>query len=89
VANTHKDPQEYAELALALFQHMQQRYGFVPDSWEVILEPDNGTPFQGNGQLIGQALVATAASAGGGGLPPKVAPSTKVAANAAVSSGGC
>ncbi len=37
----HKDsPDEYAEFVLAAYLHMQSRYGFVPDSWEVILEPD-------------------------------------------------
>jgi hypothetical protein len=40
----HKDsPNEYAEFVLAAYLHMQSRYGFVPDSWEVILEPDTGT----------------------------------------------
>jgi hypothetical protein len=40
----HKNnPAEYAEFVLAAYQHMQSRYGFVPDSWEVILEPDTST----------------------------------------------
>jgi hypothetical protein len=39
----HKNnPAEYAEFVLATYQHIQSTYGFVPDSWEVILEPDNG-----------------------------------------------
>ncbi|NJM53039.1 MAG: hypothetical protein HC846_06360 [Blastocatellia bacterium] len=37
------NPEEYAELVLATYQHLQSEYGFVPDSWEVILEPDNGS----------------------------------------------
>lgn len=37
----HKtNPTEYAEFVLATYQHMQSSFGFVPDSWEVILEPD-------------------------------------------------
>jgi hypothetical protein len=37
----HNDPAEYAEFVLATYQHLQQKYGWVPDLWEVILEPDN------------------------------------------------
>jgi len=37
----HKSfPAEYAEFVLATYQHMQGSFGFVPDSWEVVLEPD-------------------------------------------------
>lgn len=32
-------PEAYAQEALAIYQHLQQRYGFLPDSWEVALEP--------------------------------------------------
>lgn len=82
VAAVHQDPQEYAEFALAVFQHLQQKYGLVPDYWEMILEPDNGTPLN-SGQLIGQALVATAARLAAAGFHPAfIAPSTEVAANA-------
>ncbi len=49
------DPEEYAELALAAFQHLQQRYGWVPNSLEVINEPNLGT---WNGTHVGQAMVA-------------------------------
>jgi hypothetical protein len=34
------NPQEYAEFVLATYQHMQSTFGFFPDAWEVILEPD-------------------------------------------------
>jgi len=41
-------PEEYAEFMSVAFQHMQKKYGFVPDSIEVKLEPDkrgdNWTP---------------------------------------------
>lgn len=37
----HKNfPAEYAEFVLATYQHMQASFGIVPDSWEVVLEPD-------------------------------------------------
>jgi len=37
----HKNfPTEYAEFVLATYQHMQASFGFVPDSWEAVLEPD-------------------------------------------------
>jgi hypothetical protein len=36
-----RDPREYAEFILAAYMHMQKKYGFVPHSLEVILEPEN------------------------------------------------
>ncbi|MGQ0543146.1 MAG: hypothetical protein ACT4O9_15080 [Blastocatellia bacterium] len=40
----HKNsPAEYAELVLATYQHMQSTYGVVPNSWEVVLEPDTAS----------------------------------------------
>jgi len=39
----HRDnPDEYAEFILAAFQHLQQKYGFVPNSLELVNEPDLG-----------------------------------------------
>lgn len=54
-----KTPAEYAEFMLAVFQHMQQKYGFVPDTWEVMNEPDLSVPY-GNwtAQQIGQIIAA-------------------------------
>ena len=37
----HGDPNEYAEFAVAAMNHMRDRWGFVPDTWELINEPDN------------------------------------------------
>lgn len=37
----YNDPAEYAEFLLAVFQHLQRKYGFVPDQVEAVLEPDN------------------------------------------------
>lgn len=54
----HNNPEEYAELILAAYQHIQSKYGFVPDAVEVILEPDNETGWTGTD--IGKAIVATA-----------------------------
>jgi hypothetical protein len=65
----HANPAEYAELMLATFQHMQARFGFVPNSVEIILEPDN-TPYW-TGTLIGQAIVATGARLAAAGFHPE------------------
>jgi O-glycosyl hydrolase len=72
----HDDsPEEYAEFILAIYLHLQQKYGWVPDSWEVILEPDN-TPFW-RGHQIGQALAATGTRLRNHGFNAQaVAPST-------------
>src|SRR5262249_23852997 len=67
-------PEEYAEFVLATYIHLQDKYGWVPDSWEVALEPDN-TSF--SGKQIGEAIVATARRLRAHGFRPSfVAPST-------------
>lgn len=69
------NPSEYAEFVLATYQHMQSKYGFVPDSWEVMLEPDNGTVWTAT--QLGQAIVAAGDLLVANGFTPKfVAPST-------------
>jgi hypothetical protein len=71
----HIEPAEYAEFILAAFLHLRERFGFVPDAVEIILEPDNGTPWSGT--LIAQAIVATAVRLSAEGFHPLfVAPST-------------
>ncbi len=73
-------PTEYAEFVLATYQHMQAKYGFVPDAWEVALEPDN-TAF--NGTKMGQAIAATASLLEANGFKPAfIAPSTTNMSNA-------
>jgi len=37
----HTEPAEYAEFAVAVMNHLRDRFGVVPDTWEVINEPDN------------------------------------------------
>lgn len=72
----HHAPNEYAEFMLALFQHMQSRYGWVPDAIEVILEPDNVQQWR-SGTLIGQTIVATGRRLAAAGFTPDfIAPST-------------
>ena len=77
----HDDPEEYAELVLATFLHLRDKYGFVPDTWEVILEPDlvaEWTPHR-----IGKAIVATARRLKENGFTPRfVIPSVTDTGNA-------
>jgi O-glycosyl hydrolase len=79
----HENPHEYAEFVLATYLHMQQKYGFVPDAWEVILEPDlRGGVWDGN--EIGRAIVAAAARLKEHGFTPRfIAPSVTDMGNAA------
>ncbi len=34
------NPQQYAQQVLRVYQHLQSQYGFVPDAWEIGLEPN-------------------------------------------------
>jgi O-glycosyl hydrolase len=79
----HKDhPEEYAELILATFLHMRDKYGFVPDLVEIVLEPDTDAA-SWSAQQVAQAIVATAARLKANGFEPEfVAPSTTNAADA-------
>jgi len=79
----HDDPQEYAEFVLATYLHLQEKYGLVPDAWEILLEPDN-VP-QWNGSLIGKAIVASAQRLQEHGFTPVfAAPSTTSMQNASL-----
>jgi O-glycosyl hydrolase len=70
------NPQEYAELMLVTFQHLQHRYGFVPDAIEVILEPGNANNFGWTGPIIGQVIAATGQRLAAAGFHPEfIAPS--------------
>ncbi len=71
----HREPSEYAEFMLAVFLHLRDTYGLVPDAVEVILEPDAWDTWTGT--MIGRAIVATAARLSSAGFHPTfVAPST-------------
>ncbi len=64
----HRDnPDEYAEFVLAAFQHLQQKYGFVPNSLELVNEPN----LQGwNAQVVGRNLAAVSARLHAAGFFP-------------------
>jgi len=77
----HDDPDEYAEFVLATYLHLQDKYGWVPDSWEVLLEPDNVS--QWNGTTVGRAIVAAAGRLKAAGFEPVfITPSTTNMGNA-------
>ncbi len=79
----HDDAEEYAEFVLATYLYMNEKYGFVPDTWEVILEPD--LVEQWDGTTIGRAIVASAKRLESHGFTPKfVAPSVTDMSNAAL-----
>lgn len=79
----HDDPEEYAEFVLATYQHMDRKYGFVPDAWEVILEPDLVAEWRRDPGLIGRAMVAAAARLRQAGYTPRfIAPSVTNMKNA-------
>ncbi len=70
----HDDADEYAEMMLATFIHLDGNYSLVPDHIEVILEPDNVA--QWDGYTIGNAIVATKAKLAAHGYHPEfIAPS--------------
>ncbi|MGD9628388.1 MAG: Ig-like domain-containing protein [Pyrinomonadaceae bacterium] len=79
----HKNsPNEYAEFVLATYQHLQNTYGFVPNSWEVILEPDTSAAGWSSSQ-VAQAIKAAGDRLLANGFTPNfVAPSTTDAGNA-------
>ena len=66
----HSDPAYYARFVLAVFKHMDQTFGFVPDTWEMCNEPEN-VPAWSDGTLMGRALVKTAAVLHADGYSPK------------------
>ena len=71
---TMLSPAEYAELALVTFQHIRDKYGWVPDALEIALEPENQ---QYSGTEMGRAIVATVNRLAAAGFHPQIiAPST-------------
>jgi hypothetical protein len=79
----HKNsPSEYAEFVLATYQHMQSTFGFVPNSWEVVLEPDTSSASWSATQVAQAVKAAGDRLAANGFTPNFVAPSTTSASNA-------
>lgn len=77
-----KQPDEYAEFVTMAFKHLQQKYGFVPDAFELVLEPEH-TPYTATD--IGRSLVAVVKRLREHGFAPQVlAPSTTSLWNASV-----
>lgn len=76
------DSEEYAELIVATFDHLRGKYGLVPDSLEIVLEPDNSARWRG--AQIGRAIVAVSRRlrAAGYGDVAIIAPSTAKAGRA-------
>lgn len=76
------NPEEYAELVVATFARLKAKYGLVPDSFEIIIEPDNSDDWSGT--AIGRAIVATSARLEAAGFPGVdiIAPSTAKAQRA-------
>ncbi len=74
----HRDAEEYAEFVLATMLHLRGKYGLVPDTWEIILEPDNTNDW--GSAAVGRAIVATAERLREDGFATRfVAPSTTAA----------
>ncbi len=76
------DSAEYAELIAATFVHLKSKYGLIPDSLEIIIEPDNSDDWDGT--AIGKAIIAAATRLDAAGFPNVeiIAPSTAKAQRA-------
>lgn len=78
----HHSGEEYGEFILAAFQHLQQKYGFVPDEVELINEPDNPGWQFGEAPLAGMLAAAARRLKNAGFTPAFMAPSTTSTAHA-------
>lgn len=77
------DPNEYAEFLLATFQHLQRKYGFVPNTVEALLEPENAA-WPGPASLAAAIHAAGELLAAHGFRPEFIAPSCMDTFNAYV-----
>ena len=76
--NHAQNPEEYAELIAATFNHLKSKYGIVPDGLEVILEPDHTARWNQSGRQIGEAAAAAMKRLTANGFRPElILPSTK------------
>jgi O-glycosyl hydrolase len=64
------DPAEFAEFVHASFVRLRDRYGIVPDAFEVILEPDNTADWRAAN--IGRGLIAATDRLRASGFTPEV-----------------
>lgn len=79
----HDDPEEYAEFVLAVYLHLKEKYGVVPDAFETLLEPDNHVK-QWTPTYMGKAIAAASKRLKENGFTPAfIAPSTMDMARAA------
>jgi hypothetical protein len=70
------DPNEYAEFVLAAFQHIQAKFGWVPNGLEIILEGDIAERWQ-DPVKIGRSLAAASTRLAAAGFHPEfIAPSS-------------
>ena len=70
-----RQPEEYAELIVVAFEHLKRAHGIVPDTFEIILEPDNTDHWRG--PQIGAAIVAVVRRLNQAGFSPEIiVPST-------------
>jgi hypothetical protein len=71
-----RQPEEFAEFVLAVFDHLKRRYGLIPDAFEMHkIEPDN--PYDWGSRETGLGLVAAAKRLRQAGFTPEfIAPST-------------
>ncbi len=51
---------EYAEFVLATYQHMQDKYGWTPDAWEIALGQKLATEYDEMAERVGKAIIAAA-----------------------------
>jgi hypothetical protein len=76
-----KNPEEFAEFVVVFFERLREKFGVVPESFELILEPENTESWRG--QEIGRALVTVAARLKEKGFSPRfIAPSNTSMSNA-------
>lgn len=77
----HEDPKEYAEFVLAVYQHLKEKYSLTPDSWDMMLEPDNTRLW--TAEKLAAAMEQTASRLQSAGFTPAfIAPSTASSQNA-------
>ena len=68
--NHAENPEEFAEFVLVFFERLRDKYGIVPDAFEVILEPENTASWRG--PEIGRGLIAVARRLAENGFTPEI-----------------